>query len=37
VINIPLDGWRKAWMSRLMAAQCLDFVPDGSAMLQYCA
>jgi hypothetical protein len=35
--NIAFDGWRKAWILRLTAARCLDFVPDGGAMLQFCA
>ncbi len=27
--NIAFDGWREAWISRLTAAQCFDFAPDG--------
>ena len=30
--------WRRdAWILRLMVAQCLDIVPNGGAMLGYCA
>jgi hypothetical protein len=34
---IAFDGWREAWILRLTAARCLDFAPDGGAMLQFCA
>jgi hypothetical protein len=35
--NIAFDGWREAWILHLTAAQCLDFAPDGGAMLQFSA
>jgi hypothetical protein len=36
-LDFAPGGWRRnAWILRLMAVQCLDIAPDGSAMLEYC-